>query len=320
MNPMEITLLLLLFAAVMFVWEKIPLALTSMIVCLTLVLTGVLDTKVAFNGFVNTNVILFVAMFIVGGALFETGMANKIGGLVTRFLRQDRAPTDHCHHAHRGSAVRCALQHRYCGRPDPGGDRHRGEIGVRPFPTSDAAGLRGGHGRKPDPDRCPREPDCTKRTATDRPGVQFLRVREDRPTHAPVWHRVLCTLRRHRLLPGGNNTADPYDPSHAPKLDYSDVPKWKQYTSLAILLATIAGMVFERSIGIPLHIIGSIGAVLIVLTGVLTEKQAYKVIDSLLAERCRLPLRSSPPAPVRLSQRASWACLAIPHPRSCSWL
>lgn len=67
----------------MFVWEKIPLALTSVIVCLTLVLTGVLDTKVAFNGFVNTNVILFVAMFIVGGALFETGMANKIGELVT---------------------------------------------------------------------------------------------------------------------------------------------------------------------------------------------------------------------------------------------
>ena len=29
MSPMEITLLLLLFAAVMFVWEKIPLALTS---------------------------------------------------------------------------------------------------------------------------------------------------------------------------------------------------------------------------------------------------------------------------------------------------
>lgn len=90
MSPMEITLLLLLFAAVMFVWEKIPLALTSVIVCLSLVLTGVLDAKVAFNGFINTNVILFVAMFIVGGALFETGMANRIGGLVTRFAKTER--------------------------------------------------------------------------------------------------------------------------------------------------------------------------------------------------------------------------------------
>ena len=36
------------------------------------------------------NVILFVAMFIVGGALFETGMANKIGGIVTKFASSER--------------------------------------------------------------------------------------------------------------------------------------------------------------------------------------------------------------------------------------
>src|SRR5699024_11927997 len=35
-------------------------------------------------------VILFVAMFIVGGALFETGMANKLGGIVTRFAKTER--------------------------------------------------------------------------------------------------------------------------------------------------------------------------------------------------------------------------------------
>ncbi|MDO4233266.1 MAG: SLC13 family permease, partial [Lautropia sp.] len=77
MDPIQITLFLLLFATVMFVWEKIPLALTSVIVCLALVITGVLDAKTAFNGFVNSNVILFVGMFVVGGALFETGMANR---------------------------------------------------------------------------------------------------------------------------------------------------------------------------------------------------------------------------------------------------
>jgi di/tricarboxylate transporter len=90
MNPAVITLLLLLFAVIMFIWEKIPLALTSMIVCIALVLTGVIDAKTAFAGFVNSNVILFVAMFIVGGALFETGMANKIGGLVTKFAKTER--------------------------------------------------------------------------------------------------------------------------------------------------------------------------------------------------------------------------------------
>lgn len=81
MSPATITLLLLSFAIVMFVLERIPLAITSIILCLSLVLTGVLDVKEAFTGFIDPNVILFVDMFVIGAALFETGMAKKIGGL-----------------------------------------------------------------------------------------------------------------------------------------------------------------------------------------------------------------------------------------------
>lgn len=66
MSPSTITLLFLLFAVIMFVLEKIPLGVTSMIVCIGLVVTGVLDVKTAFAGFIDSNVILFVAMFIVG--------------------------------------------------------------------------------------------------------------------------------------------------------------------------------------------------------------------------------------------------------------
>ena len=79
MSPATITVLFLLFAIVMLVWEKIPVGVTSMIICVGLVVTGVLDWKTAFAGCIDSNVILFVAMFIVGGALFETGMAYKIG-------------------------------------------------------------------------------------------------------------------------------------------------------------------------------------------------------------------------------------------------
>lgn len=91
MSPTVITLIFLAFAIIMFVTEKIPLGLTSMIVCIGLVITGVLSVSDAFNGFINSNVILFVAMFIVGGALFETGMANEIGSLVTKFAKTERS-------------------------------------------------------------------------------------------------------------------------------------------------------------------------------------------------------------------------------------
>ena len=62
MSPSTITLLFLLFAVIMFVLEKIPLGVTSMIVCIGLVVTGVLDVKTAFAGFIDSNVILFVSM------------------------------------------------------------------------------------------------------------------------------------------------------------------------------------------------------------------------------------------------------------------
>ena len=88
MSPSTITLLFLLFAVIMFVLEKIPLGVTSMIVCIGLVVTGVLDVKTAFAGFIDSNVILFVAMFIVGGALFETVWRIKSEELLRNSPRQ----------------------------------------------------------------------------------------------------------------------------------------------------------------------------------------------------------------------------------------
>lgn len=88
MSQITITLLFLLFAIVMFMWEKIPLGLTSMIVCVGLVVTGVLEWQTAFAGFIDSNVILFVAMFIVGGALFEQEWPTRLAELLLILQKQ----------------------------------------------------------------------------------------------------------------------------------------------------------------------------------------------------------------------------------------
>lgn len=278
MSPITITLLLLLFATVMFVWEKIPLALTSVIVCLALVLTGVLDAKSAFNGFINTNVILFVAMFIVGGGLFETGMANKIGGLVTRFAKTERQLiiaimmiTGLLSGVLSNTGTAAVLIPVVIGIAAKSGFSRSRLL----MPLVFAAAMGGNLSLIGAPGN------LIAQSALQNIGEGFGFF-EYAKIGLPM---LLCgivyfALFGHHLLPAGNNAEDPYDPSHGTKTDYSAVPKWKQYLSLGILLATILGMIFERSIGIPLHIIGSVGAVLIVLTGVLTEKQAYKAIDS----------------------------------------
>ena len=90
MSQQTITLLFLVFTIISFILEKIPLGLTASICAIGLTLTGVLDVSTTFSQYVNSNVILCVGMFVVGQALFETGMANKIGGLVTKFAKTEK--------------------------------------------------------------------------------------------------------------------------------------------------------------------------------------------------------------------------------------
>ena len=119
MSQTTITLLFLVFTIISFILEKIPLGLTASICAIGLTLTGVVDATTTFSQYVNSNVILCVGMFVVGQALFETGMANKIGGLVTKFARTEKN-TDHCDHGDRRCNVRILIQYRYCSSADPG--------------------------------------------------------------------------------------------------------------------------------------------------------------------------------------------------------
>ena len=116
MSQQTITLLFLVFTIISFILEKIPLGLTASICAIGLTITGVLDVSTTFSQYVNSNVILCVGMFVVGQALFETGMANKIGGLVTRFARTD---INCCDYGNRRCDVRIFVKHRYSGSANP---------------------------------------------------------------------------------------------------------------------------------------------------------------------------------------------------------
>lgn len=276
MSPIEITLLLLLFATVMFVWERIPLALTAIIVCLTLVLTGVLDPKTAFNGFINTNVILFVGMFIVGGALFETGMANRIGGLVTRFAKTERQLIV-------AIMVIVGLLSGVLSNTGTAAILIPVVIGIAAksgfsrsrllMPLVFAAAMGGNLSLIGAPGN------LIAQSALQNVGLEFSFFE-----YAKVGLPLLAggilyfAFFGHRLLPAGSSktVAGLAEAVH----DFSSVPRWKQITSLMVMVATILSMVFESAIGVPLHITACIGAAFLVLVGVLTEKQAYQSIDT----------------------------------------
>ena len=79
MDPAIITLCVLAVAAFLFVTELIPLAVTAMAACTALGILGVLPSKQVYAGLSNSTVVLFGGMFVIGAAMFKTGLAETIG-------------------------------------------------------------------------------------------------------------------------------------------------------------------------------------------------------------------------------------------------
>lgn len=75
---------ILVVAFILFFTEALPLAITSMLVPIALAFPGVgiLPGKSAFQNFGEQWVVTFMAIFIVGEAIFRTGLASKIGDAI----------------------------------------------------------------------------------------------------------------------------------------------------------------------------------------------------------------------------------------------
>ena len=274
MSQITITLLFLLFAIVMFMWEKIPLGLTSMIVCVGLVVTGVLEWQTAFAGFIDSNVILFVAMFIVGGALFETGMANKIGGIVTHFAKTERQLIV-------AIMVIVGVMSGFLSNTGTAAILIPVVIGIAAksgysrsrllMPLVFAAAMGGNLTLVGAPGNM-----------IAQSGMEGIGLKFGFFDYAKVGVPILIVgiiyfaFIGYKFLPNKEGSDEGiFDESK----DFSHVPKWKQYLSLVILLLTLVGMIFEEQLGIKLCVIGCIGALALMVTGVISEKDALASID-----------------------------------------
>ena len=273
MSPSTITLLFLAFAIVSFVLEKIPLGLTATIVAIGLNLTGVLDNSQTFAGYVNSNVILCVGMFVVGQALFETGMANKIGSLVTKFAKSERllivavmiiVGTMSGFLSNTGTAA--VLIPVVCGIADESGYSRSRLL----MPLVFAAALGGNLSIIGAPGN------LMGVNALQEMGMEtsfFMYA----PVGVPMLLAGICYFAfiGYRLLPDGTTGGEAVEAQK----DYSGVPKWKQFVSLAVLVVVILAMIFEKQIGVKIQVSACVGAIILVLTGVISEKEALKSID-----------------------------------------
>ena len=92
MDPAIITLCVLAVAAFLFITELIPLAVTAMAACTALGILGVLPSKQVYAGLSNSTVVLFGGMFVIGAAMFKTGLAEAIGLWVVKKAGTNEIP------------------------------------------------------------------------------------------------------------------------------------------------------------------------------------------------------------------------------------
>ena len=262
------------FTIISFILEKIPLGLTATICALGLTLTGVLDASTTFAQYVNSNVILCVGMFVVGQALFETGMANKIGGIVTKFARTERTLiiaimviVGVMSGILSNTGTAAVLIPVVCGIADESGYSRSRLL----MPLVFAAALGG------------------NLSIIGAPGnlmgvnaLQEMGLSTSFFMYAPVGVPMLIlgiiyfVFLGYRFLPDGTEAGGA---AVEAQKDFSNVPKWKQVISLVVLTVVIIAMIFEEEIGISIQVSSCIGAVFLVLTGVLSEKEALQSID-----------------------------------------
>lgn len=74
------TLIILTLSAVCFAMGKVRSDLVALCALVALLLTGILTPQEALSGFSNSVVIMMVGLFVVGGAIVQTGLAKKASG------------------------------------------------------------------------------------------------------------------------------------------------------------------------------------------------------------------------------------------------
>lgn len=284
MGTAEQTLIVLAVMAVLFVTEIIPLAITSLGGAITLGLMGIITPKVVFSGLSDSTVVLFAGMFVVGAALFYTGLAQKIGETVV----------SHAGTSENGLMLAImlvtAIMSAFLSNTGTTAALLSVVVGIcvvakipasrQLMPLAFAAGIGGIITMVGTP------PNIIVSGTLSKFGIEPFGFFEFAWIGIPLTIAtiVFMMLIGKHLLPKHEITDAGDVEQEVAAEDISNDPKKQLFSGLILLgviLAMILGEPLKEHFGInlPLSMVAVIGAMLCVLTGCLNEKQAYTSID-----------------------------------------
>ena len=284
MGTAEQTLIVVAVMAVLFGTEIIPLAITSLGGAITLGLMGIITPKVVFSGLSDSTVVLFAGMFVVGAALFYTGLAQKIGETVV----------SHAGTSENGLMLAImlvtAVMSAFLSNTGTTAALLPVVVGIcavakipasrQLMPLAFAAGIGGIITMVGTP------PNIIVSGTLSKFGIEPFGFFEFAWIGIPLTIAtiVFMMLIGKHLLPKHEITDAGDVEQEVAAEDISNDPKKQLFSGLILLgviLAMILGEPLKEHFGInlPLSMVAVIGAMLCVLTGCLNEKQAYTSID-----------------------------------------
>ena len=90
---MLITLIILVLSAAFFVAGKVRSDIVALCALIGLLIFQILTPEEALSGFSNSVVIMMVGLFVVGGAIFQTGLAKMISSRILKLAGKSVAET-----------------------------------------------------------------------------------------------------------------------------------------------------------------------------------------------------------------------------------
>ena len=81
---MAITIIILVISAIFFMSGKVRSDIVALGALISLILLGILTPEEALSGFSNSVIIMMVGLFVVGGAIFQTGLAKMISSRILK--------------------------------------------------------------------------------------------------------------------------------------------------------------------------------------------------------------------------------------------
>ncbi|HBX8270492.1 TPA: SLC13/DASS family transporter [Klebsiella pneumoniae] len=272
-------MLILVVAIIIFISDRLPMGLVAFMVPMALYFFGVIGVKDIFASIVNENVILIIAMCVLGAAFFKTGLAWQSSKILLKYAKTERSLSVLIFII---SGVMSAFV------------SNSGTVAVL-IPI--VLGIAGTSQIKPIKLLMPLVFGATigadisiigspgnliaKNTIeTFSKGNLSVPFFEYAKIGIPLM--IACALLLFffgsRLIPD----RDGHEQSDV-QMDYSHIPEWHKLLTLIVFVLAILGMVATDYVKFlpPIHIIACCAAIVLVLTGVLNQKETFNSFETL---------------------------------------